>query len=154
MGKISSSVKNLLGKQHFVIVASLNKSGTIHTSAKGVVDVDPKGKIFILDVYKAKTYKNVKNNPHVTLTSIDEKNYRGYSIRGRASIIKEDKLPKDKLKIWHDKVSKRIAKRIIRHVRGESSGHEGIPEADFPLPQYIIEVSVEAVIDLAPRPRR
>ena len=154
MDKISSSVKNLLNKQHFVIVSSLNENGTIHTAAKGVVEVDPNGKIFILDVYKARTYKNIKNNPHVTLTSIDEKNYRGYSIRGKAGVIKEDNLPKDKLKTWHEKVSKRIAKRIIRHVRGESSGHEGIPEADFPLPQYIIEVSVEAVIDLDPRLRK
>lgn len=151
MTGISDDIKHLLNKQHVTIVASIDNGGTIHTSAKGVLEVDTKGKIFLLDLYKGRTYTNIRRNPRVTLTSIDEQRFKGYSIRGKAKIVKEDTIPKNKLEIWHNRLATRIARRLIRHVREELPGHEGIPEARFPLPKYIIEISVEAIVDLAPQ---
>jgi general stress protein 26 len=150
MAEIPHDVKHLLDKHHVTIVASRDGKG-IHTSAKGILEVDSKGKIFILDLYKNRTYRNIKRNPHVTLTTIDERAFKGYSVKGRAKIIKEGAVPKNKLEIWHAKLATRIARRLIRHVKGESAGHEGIPEARFPLPKYIIEVSAEKIVDLAPQ---
>jgi general stress protein 26 len=154
MPDIDPRIKQLLDKQHFIIVSSLDERSAIHTSAKGILEVDPKGKIFVLDLYKGQTYENIGRNPHVTLTSVDEPGFRGFSIKGRAKIIKEDALPKNKLAIWHEKLAKRIARRVIRHVKEELPGREGIPEAGFPFPKYIIEVTVDAIVDLAPQRRR
>ena len=151
MTAIPHNVKQFLEKEHYVIVASLNKNKNIHTSAKGVLEVDPKGKIYILDLYKAWTYRNVKRNSSVTLTLVDDHKFKGYSIEGRAKIIKEDILSKKTMKVWHDKLAKRIARRIVRHIKEETGEHKAIPEAKFPLPKYLIEVSVDRIVDLAPQ---
>ena len=148
--KIPTELKHILDKEHYLIVSTLDKDGTIHTSAKGILEVDSKGKIFILDLYKGNTYKHIKNNPNVTLTTVDEHRFRGYSIEGKAKIKKEDSLPKNVLKDWHGRLAKRIAKRVIKHVKEEMPEHKTIPEAKFPLPKYLIEVSVNKIIDLAP----
>ncbi|MFH1593552.1 MAG: pyridoxamine 5'-phosphate oxidase family protein [Candidatus Omnitrophota bacterium] len=150
MAEISPGVKHFLEKQHFVIVASFDTDGNIHTSCKGVVEVDAKGEIIILDLFNARTYKNIKRNPKVTITAVDEHKFIGYSIEGQARIVKENFVPKGKLQIWHEKLARRIAKRVIRHVKGDVTGHKGIPEATFPLPKHVIKVSVSKVVDLAP----
>jgi len=147
---IPDDAKHFLDREHFVIISTIDSNRSIHTSAKGIVDIDKKGKIFILDLYKGKTHRNIKKNPSVTLTSINEHAFRGYSISGTAKIAKEGSISKRKLKLWHDKLAKRIARRVIRHVKSESLGKEGIPEADFPLPKYLIEVRVKRIVDLAP----
>ena len=146
---IPDDVENLLQKEHFIVISSLYKDKTVHTSAKGVIKVDLKGKIFILDLYKGKTYHNIKRNPHVTLTAINERNFRGYSIEGRAKIVRKETVPKSALKLWEEKITKRIARRIISHVKDERMERD-IPEASFPLPKYLIEVSVNKIVDLAP----
>ena len=150
MVDISHSVENLLNHQHYVIVSSFDREGEIHTSAKGVVDVDRRGRIYILDLYKGRTYANIIRNPNVTLTTIDDRTFKGYSIQGKAKIIDKKFVSRRKMQLWHERLAKRIAKRIVRHVREETSGRRGIPEARFPIPRYLIEVSIRKIIDLAP----
>ena len=148
---IPETAKNLLEKHHFVVVSTLDKNGIIHTSAKAVIEVDASGKIFILDLYKGKTYDNVKNNSNTTVTIIDEHKFKGYSIKGKSRIFDKESLPKKTLEAWSDKISKRIARRVIKHVKGEESGHSGVPEARFPVPKYLIELTVDSIVDLAPQ---
>ena len=150
MTEISSEVIHFFNKEHFVIIATLDKSGTIHTSAKGILEIGDRGKIFILDLYKGRTYQNIKNNPNVNLTLVDERRFMGYSIKGKARIVREGLISKKRLELWHDKLAKRIARRVIRHVKSPGTGSEGIPEAGFPMPKYLIEVSADKVISLTP----
>jgi len=152
--EIPHETKHLLDKHHFAILSTQDTKNIIHTSAKGVIEVNPNGKIFVLDLYKGKTYRNLKRNPNVTLTVIDEHRYKGYSIEGKAKIIKEDSVPKKTLDIWHERLANRIAKRVIRHVKEEEHSGKGIPEARFPFPKYVIEIFVNRVIDLAPHKLR
>ncbi len=148
--KIPDQVKSFLEKQHFAIVSSIEANNSLHTSAKGIIDINSKGKIFVLDLYKGQTYKNIKKNPNVTLTAIDDYKYTGYSIQGKAKITRENTISDKKMKAWHDNLAKRIARRVIRHVKNEVSGYEGIPEARFPIPKHLIEIDVEKIVDLAP----
>jgi len=150
MKEIPQGARQILEKQHFLIVSSVDKDGSIDTSAKGILEANPKGRILLLDLYKGRTYNNVKRNPNVTLTMVDENRFRGFSVKGKARIVKEGTLPKNKLELWHDKVSKRIARRLIKQVKDDLPGGEKIPEASFPMPKYIIEVKVDSIIDLAP----
>ena len=151
MIEIPDSVKHLLDKQHVAIVSTLDDDGVIHTSAKGVVEVDPKGKVFVLDLYKARTFRNVEKNSNVTLTVIDEHRFKGYSLSGKAIIVEEKDIPKEKMNIWHEKLATRIARRVISHVKEERPHEESIPEASFPMPKYLIKVLVDKIIDLAPQ---
>lgn len=150
MTVISDKVKTFLERQNFIILSSLRNDGSIHTSAKGLIKVDARGKIFILDIYKSVTYRNIKRNPTVTVTSVDERRFRGYSLEGRGKIVREGSLTKEVVGKWHDKLAKRIAKRIISHVKEAHLAQESIPEAAFPAPKFLIEVSVDRIVDLAP----
>ncbi|MBN1354280.1 MAG: pyridoxamine 5'-phosphate oxidase family protein [Candidatus Omnitrophica bacterium] len=148
--EIPDDIRHFLERQHFVIVSSLGERGSIRTAAKDIVEIGTNGKILLLDLYKEGTYRNIKRSPHITLTAIDERKFKGYSLVGKARIVKEDVVSARLMKLWHQKLAKRIAKRLIRHVKEEVSEHETIPEAKFPFPKYLIEVSVDNIINLAP----
>jgi general stress protein 26 len=151
---IPPETRHFFDRQHYMIVSSREESGAIHTSAKGIVKVDPKGKIFLLDLYRARTYANIRRDRHVTLTAVDDRRFRGFSVEGIARIVREGALPKSVLKIWHERLAKRIARRIISHVKEERHAGERIPEAKFPVPKHLIEVRVEKIVDLAPQPAK
>ena len=48
-------------------------------------------------------------------------------------------------------VAKRMAKRVVRHIKEPAKAGEWIPEARFPLPKYIIGVTARKIVDLAPQ---
>lgn len=147
---IPEDAARLLDKQHFVIISSVNRKGDVDSAAKAIIEVDPKGRICVLDLYRGRTYKNISKNPRVTLTAIDERRFRGYSIKGKARVVNDRALPKKKLSAWQDKIAKRIARRLINHVKEETPDHEDIPEARFPFPKHIIEIDVSEIVDIAP----
>ncbi|MFH1092607.1 MAG: pyridoxamine 5'-phosphate oxidase family protein [Candidatus Omnitrophota bacterium] len=147
--KLSQTIVSILKKQGFVIVSSLDKDNRIHSSAKGVVGINESGRVFLIDLYQACTYNNLKKNPTVTVTFFDEHKFEGYALQGKAKIVKKEQIAESVMAEWEDKVVQRISKRMIRNLQtGNSSSHH--PEADFPHPKYLIEIDIEKIIDLAP----
>ncbi len=147
--ELPQKIVSLLKKQGFVIVSSLNEDGRIHSSAKGVVGIEERGRVFLIDLYHARTYNNLKKNPMVTVTFIDEHKFEGYALQGQAKIVEKEDISGSIIAEWEDKVIQRISKRMIRNLQeGNSSSHH--PEASFPHPKYLIEIDVDKIIDLAP----
>ena len=147
--KISEKISSLIKKQGFVIVSSLDKEGSIHSSAKGVVGIDERGRVFIIDLYKTRTYNNLKINPIVTITFVDEHKFEGYALQGKAKIVAKKDIAESLIAEWEDKVIQRISKRLIKNLQdGNAAAHH--PEASFPHPKYLIEIDVEKIIDLTP----
>ncbi len=147
--ELNQNIINLLTKQGFVIVSSINEDGAIHSSAKGVVGIEESGRIFIIDLYRARTYNNLKVNPRVTVTFVDEHKFEGYALQGQAKIVEKKDIAGSIIAEWEDRVIQRISKRMIRNLHnGSSSSHH--PEASFPHPEQLIEINVEEIIDLAP----
>ena len=147
--KLSDDIINFFQKQGFVIISTLDEKGFIHCSAKGIVGIEAKGKVYLIDLYRAKTFNNLKNNNLVSITSVDENSFTGYTLKGRAMIVERENIKEHVVKEWEERVIKRISDRVIKNVRRDrkSSSH---PEARFPVPEYLIEIDVEAVVDLAP----
>ncbi len=147
---LPDEVVYILQKQSFVIVSTIDKDGVPHASCKGVVKIDrDKNEIYLLDLYKAKTYENLKQNPKVSITTVDEHKFRGYCIKGRAKAIKEDKLRSHIVKAWEERITRRVTDRILKNVRGER-GHSRHPEILLPEPKYLIIVEVKEIVDLTP----
>ena len=72
-------------------------------------------------------------------------------IIGKAEIVDKEKLTDDMLHAWNKKVLQRLSHRIVKHVSSDSSGQgKPLPEAKFPEPEYLIEVDVAKIINLAP----
>ena len=132
------------------MVATLDGSGYTHTSCKGIVDIDKNGRIYLLDLYKGKTFRNLKHNPKVSITAFDEHKFIGYCLKGTASIAESDTLEPRIYGLWENKITNRLTARLIRNIRGEK-GHHRHPEVLLPKPKYLIVMEVKKVVDLTPR---
>lgn len=148
--KLDKDLVNFLGEQGVVIVSSLNENGSIHCSAKGVVGVEEDGKVFIMDLYKKDTYKNLKENSTVTITAVDEHNFIGWSLQGKAKIVLREEISEHIHNKWAERIVKRITARLIKNVQREHAAGDHF-EARLPeQPQYLIEIDVTEVVDLKP----
>ena len=148
MKELTRSVVNLLYNQGFVIVSTIDPKGGIHCSAKGIVDVD-KNKVYLVDLYKAVTFSNLKLNPTVTITVVDEAEFIGFALKGTAAIVERKDLEGRIVKKWEQRLVGRISKRVIKNIK-KDKGSSLHPESRFPQPQYLIQVEVKEAVDLTP----
>lgn len=150
MKRLRDEIIRFFEKQGFVVMSTLDHRGTLHTSCKGLVKIQTNGKVYLLDLYKEKTFANLKRNPHTTITAVDEHRFVGYSLKGKARILGEDKLTPHIIKAWEERITGRMTRRLIRNIQGEK-GHSRHPEALLPKPEYMIVVEVSDIVNLTPQ---
>ena len=150
MKKLPEEVINFFHNQSFVIVNTVDQQGYPHSSCKGIVKINHTGKVYLLDLYRGKTFENLKNNPQVSITAVDEHKFHGFSLKGRAMMQPEGKLDSLLNKAWEERITSRITQRLLKNVRGEE-GMKHHPEALLPQPKYLIAMEVEEIIDLTPQ---
>jgi len=149
MRKLKEEVVQFLRNQGYVIVSTIDDKGFPHNACKGIVKINRNGTIYLLDLYKAETYENLKHNSHISITAADEHKFIGYCLKGRAKIIAEDKIKPELLRAWEDRIASRLTQRLLKNIR-EEKGHSRHPEILLPQPEYMIEMEVEEIIDLTP----
>ncbi len=148
--KLSEDICSFFEKQGIVIVSSLEADKKVHCSIKSIVGIEEVGKIYIIDLYKNKTYKNLKLNPIVSITAIDEHSFKGYTMQGKAKIVVHTEIEDHIVNKWEEKIIRRISARMIKSIqKGVTSKIHH--EAELPhKPKYLIEIDVEKIIDLSP----
>jgi predicted pyridoxine 5'-phosphate oxidase superfamily flavin-nucleotide-binding protein len=149
MKRLSTDVVQFFQDQGFVVVSTIDRAGRPHNSCKGIVDINSSGLIYLLDLYQGRTYENLRKNPHISITAVDEHRFTGYCLKGKARMVIGDKLKPQIIKAWEGRITSRIASRLIRNVQGEK-GHPRHPEALLPKPKYLIVMKTEEVVDLSP----
>lgn len=149
MKRLNQGIVKFFLSQHYTVITTVDANGYPHNSCKGIVEMNAKGQVYLLDLYKENTYKNLQGNPNISITGVDDHKFIGYSLKGTARIIKRKDLKLHTLKAWEDKITKRISHRLLKNLRGER-GHPKHPEALLPKPEYLIEVNVKDVVDLTP----
>lgn len=149
MKRLNEDIVQFFCNQGFVIVSTIDRNGFPHISCKGMVEINHNGRIYLLDLYRARTYQNLKSNPKISLTAIDEHKFIGYCLKGRAKIIPQEKLKSHVIKAWESKITSRLTRRLLKNIR-EEKGHPRHPEILLPTPEYMIAVEVEEIIDLTP----
>lgn len=135
--------------QHMVIVSTIGKDGLPHNSCKGLVHITNNGYVYLLDLYKRKTFDNLKRNLNISITGVNEHKFVGYCLKGKAKISKQDKLSPRLIKAWDKKIASRLTKRLLKEIHGEK-GHKQHPEALLPNPEYLIVVKIKEIVDLTP----
>ena len=149
MKQLANEILNFFRRQNFVIVSTLDKNGVSHSSCKGIVKITEQGTIYLIDLYRAVTYKNLKNNHKMSITSVDEHKFKGYCLKGTAEIVEKAELTSEIITAWENRITGRITHRVIRNMSGEK-GHDLHPESQLPIPQYLIVMNVEDIVDLSP----
>ena len=146
---LKEEVVHFFQNQGFAIVSTVTKQGRLHSSCKGIIQINRTGFVYLLDLYKQRTYANLKHNQHISITGVDEHKFRGYCLQGRAKIVDSHRLKPHILKAWEEKVTSRIATRVLKNIHGEK-GHAKHPEVMLPQPEYLIVMKVAQCIDLTP----
>lgn len=151
MQKLPRNVFKFFEKQGFVILATLDEGGSIHTSAKGMLAVKEEGRVLLLDMYYGATSSNIKRDSRVNITAVDGHSFEGYCLKGKARLLNKDEAKEDIIEKSKDRIIKRITDRILTNIKSDKKplGHH--PEAKMPSPKYLIEVSVEEIVDLTPK---
>jgi hypothetical protein len=147
--KIDQEMERLLTRQNVVVVGSVNPEGTPNLSLKGLLKVDSgKGIIDVCDLYRKKTYRNLKANPAVSILVFSIEEFTGYQFTGTAALIDSGPLFEKMSAEWTHKKSRLIGRRISKNVkRGFSHGRS---EQHLPPPRALIRVQVERIYDLSP----
>jgi len=149
MKQIPEEAVDFLRAQSFVVVSSIDGNGFPHNSAKAIVKIDSLGEIYLIDAYHGVTSKNINRNSKASISAIDEHNFIGYCLKGKARILPNDKISREAIKTWEDNITTRLAKRLIKNLAGDK-GHRHHPEASLPQPKHIIAIEIEEIVDLSP----
>jgi general stress protein 26 len=149
MKRLSADIAHFFKTQGCVIVSTIDNNGFTHTSCKGLVKIEEQGRVYLLDLYMGRTYENLKRDPHLSITAVDEHKFIGYCLKGEARLIHKHELAPEIIKAWEEKITSRLTKRLIKNLR-EEKGHPAHPEALLPNPEYLIVVEVEEIVDLTP----
>jgi general stress protein 26 len=150
MKRLSQEIVNFFQNQGCVIVSTIDKNGFPHSACKGIAQIDSVGCIYLFDLYKAKTFQNLKHNSHISITAFDEHKFAGYCLKGNIQSVPTEELPSGVLKAWEERITGRITQRLLKNIH-EELGHPRHPEALLPKPQYLIVMNVEEIVDLTPR---
>jgi predicted pyridoxine 5'-phosphate oxidase superfamily flavin-nucleotide-binding protein len=149
MKRLSEDVLHFFRSQGCVVVSTLDKDGLIHCSCKGIVKIDKEGRVYLLDLYLGKTRRNLKDNPSLSVTAVDEHKFMGYTLKGKGEIHSGEKLRKDLAAEWEKRITGRLTQRLLKNIH-EEKGHPKHPEVMLPKPKYVITMQVEEVVDLTP----
>ncbi|MFH1478281.1 MAG: pyridoxamine 5'-phosphate oxidase family protein [Candidatus Omnitrophota bacterium] len=149
MQKLTEGVIRFFYHQPYTVITTIDGNGYPHNSCKGIVDIEKDNKVYLIDLYKKKTYENLRVNPNISITAVDEHKFMGFSLKGKGKLVDIEAVSEDSLKKWEDKILKRISYRLVKNLKGEK-GHPRHPESLLPKPEYLILVEVEEVIDLTP----
>ncbi|MDP8259452.1 MAG: pyridoxamine 5'-phosphate oxidase family protein [Candidatus Gygaella obscura] len=150
MIELSEVVVKFFEKQGCVLVSTFSNDGSIHSSCKGIVRIDPKGKIYIMDLYQAVTYNNLKTDNRISITAFNEHQFIGYSLKGKAEIMNKDKITESLISDWNRIITSRITNRLMNNIKNNTSSAPHY-EANLPKPNYLILVMVDNIIDLKPK---
>jgi general stress protein 26 len=148
--KLPEAVVQFFQAQGCVVVASIDEKGFPHSACKGIVEINKDGRVYLFDLYRRRTHKNIKRNPRMSITAFDEHKFHGYCLKGRAKAIIEEEIDAKLIRAWEDRITSRLTQRLLRNIH-EEKGHPRHPEAILPKPEYLIEVEVEEIVDLTPR---
>ncbi|MDD5155683.1 MAG: pyridoxamine 5'-phosphate oxidase family protein [Candidatus Omnitrophica bacterium] len=146
---LSADIVHFLHNQGCVLVSTISKDGAPHNSCKGIIQIKPEGKIYLLDLYKGQTFANLSANPNISITALNEHKFKGYCLIGKARIAAVGDFDQGLIKAWEDRVTSRITQRVLKNISGEK-GHPRHPESLLPEPKYVIVMEVKEIVDLTP----
>ena len=151
MKALPREIVQFFHKQRFVIVSTVDSNNTPHNACKGIVDIDQKGIIYLLDLYRGKTLANLERNPNISVTVVDEHKFIGYCLKGIAAIVDKKLLNPHIIRYWEKKIASRITHRLLKNIHDEVvKGHSRHPESLLPKPEYMISMEVNEIVNLIP----
>jgi predicted pyridoxine 5'-phosphate oxidase superfamily flavin-nucleotide-binding protein len=122
MAKIPQEIQEFIkGKMAWVATAS--PDAMPNATPKGSVQVIDDEHLVFADLFSLKTRENLKANPKIAVTVVDEKTYKGYQFKGSAELLTAGPL--------FDQVSEMVKKAPMK----------------LPPVNYVVKITVESIYD-------
>lgn len=114
MAIVSENVKRLIQKEGLFVVGTSDKKGISNLSPRTAYFLSTSGEIYWLELFKHKTYHNIKSNPWCSIAVFDKRRLGGYQIKGTAGLVKDKKSKEDITVRIIDRLTRQHKQRIIK----------------------------------------
>ena len=148
MPKIADKIAELLEKREFVSIATADRSGQPNSAPKFFLRA--KGAhLYLIDHVMGQTVLNIRQNPLVSVSFMDQDALEGYRMNGTATVIESGKIYNAMLKEWNERIIKLSAERVIEAVRtGKKRGHY---EVEISEKFAVLKIKVASIIRIGRR---
>ena len=92
MGKITAEIKAMVEKRKLVFTATASKEGLPNVSPKGSIRYWDENHLIFVERNSARTIRNLKENPNISLVILDEEKSKGFQLKGTAELIDKGKI--------------------------------------------------------------
>ena len=123
-----------------VNVASCDDRGKPNSASKMLVEVKSPHQILFLDYKFTQTYSNMKRNPQLSVSFLDDDSFTGYRLTGVGEYLETGREYEAAKKSWEKRLIAYEADRIIKRIQGLYSTRE----AENSLPQDFVIVKFTA----------
>jgi len=142
---LSDNIKEFLKKQEFINIATCDFENIPNVAPKFLLKID-NDYIFLADYVIGRTYRNLKINPRVSLSTVNTDTLTGYQINGKVEIIEKGSEYKSLIEEFRNKQIQFSVTRIIEGVQKESK--HGSFEASLPERIAIFKIKVEEIVEI------
>jgi len=145
-GLLNQDIERFLRKKEFLNIATSDFENRPNVAPKFVLKVEG-DYIYLIDYVIGRTYRNLKINPRVSLSTLDLDKLTGYQINGTALIIDEGTEHKRLLGQMHQRQIYFSTMRIIAGVKREKTH----PSFEVTLPERvaIFKIKVEEIVEIS-----
>lgn len=123
-----------------IYVATCSNQGYPNSVAKMLIDIMKPNLLYFIDYKFTRTYANLKENPHFSLSIMDDVNFLGYRLDGDCELLTEGEEYEAIKKKWNKRVIHYEADRIAKRLAGEHSASE----AEMHMPSDFVIVKCKA----------
>lgn len=144
---ITREIQQFLKEQTFINIATSDFDGRPNVAPKFLLKVED-DVIYLIDYVIGRTFRNLKNNPNVSLSTVDLDTLVGYQINGKADIVEDGQDYKKLLQQMYDRQIEFSTKRIIEGIRSKKK-HAGF-EVTFPDRVVMFKIKAEEIVEIGP----
>lgn len=148
MSKITEKVAALLGKREFVSVGTCGKDGQPNSAPKFFFRA--KGHfIYLIDYVIGKTVANLKENPRISVSFMDQESLEAYRLNGVAELIEKGRVFKKILDEWNKKLVNLATNRVLEAVKtGKKHKHY---EVEMSEKFMVLKIKTDSVVKIGRR---
>ena len=133
-----------------VSVASCDGRKVPNSASKMLVEIAPPNCVYFLDYRITQTYLNVRENPQVSVSFMDDARFVGYRLTGACEVLEAGQEFDEIRRKWDRRLISYEADRILKRVTGEYSARE----AENVLPRDFVIMKLTAAEAAMIRPDR
>lgn len=142
---ILTKLQKLLKNTTFVYVATCDLAGRPNVAPKFFLKMD-KQHMYLIDYVIGKTWRNLKENPKVSMSLMDMSTLKGYQMSGSAELIDSGPMYDQILEEFEKKKISLSAKRIVEAIRGNKESQSF--EIAFPDNVIIFKIKIEETTEI------